>query len=198
MTGSGFTKGWGRVLCWNATTTRTSPLSICPHQSASLFPLVAAGFRAPDWSPWGLRRDDRLPWASFRPRLVHPCGWFRPRGVSSQRQCRRRLPATDAASYPCPPTAAQTAAGDSCVLAFGDSSSSDPQVKVLISFVPAPTASPVSQSTGASVTQGGSAGAASTSPATGSSTPGSANGGTLAFTGVPVLACGPSSWAASS
>ena len=94
-----------------------------------------------------------------------------------------------------PPRA--VSAGDLCVLAFGDSSSSDPQVKVLISFVPAPTASPVSQSTGASVTQGGSAGAASTSPATGSSTPARP---TVAPwpSRVPVLACGPSSWAASS
>ena len=30
--------------------------------------------------------------------------------------------ATDAASYPCPPTAAQVTAGDSCVIAFGDTS----------------------------------------------------------------------------
>jgi hypothetical protein len=73
------------------------------------------------------------------------------------------------------------------VLAFGDSSS-DPQVTVPISFVPAPTPSSGSQSSGSSVTQGGSAGAASASPSTASGT--SANGGTLAFTG-----SGPGVWA---
>ncbi len=31
-------------------------------------------------------------------------------------------PATDAAKFPCPPTAAQQAAGDTCVIAFGDAS----------------------------------------------------------------------------
>jgi hypothetical protein len=73
------------------------------------------------------------------------------------------------------------------VLAFGDSSS-DPQVTVPISFVPAPTPSSGSQSSGSSVSQGGSAGTASATPSTASGT--AANGGTLAFTG-----SGPGVWA---
>jgi len=98
-------------------------------------------------------------------------------------------PATDAAKYPCPPTPAQVSAGDSCVLAFGDSATADGQVTVPIAFVPAPTPSSgsgggtASQSGGA--TQSGSTAAAGTGPATAaSSTP-----GTLAFTGA-----GPGVW----
>ncbi len=49
-----------------------------------------------------------------------------------------QAPATDAPKYPCPPTAAQITAGDSCVLAFGDAGGK--QQTVNISFVPAPTA----------------------------------------------------------
>ena len=48
------------------------------------------------------------------------------------------VPATDAAEYPCPPTAAQIAAGDNCTVSYGDppeaSSKSAP-----ISYIPAPT-----------------------------------------------------------
>jgi hypothetical protein len=44
--------------------------------------------------------------------------------------------ATDAAIYPCPPTAAELAAGDSCTLSFGDQKGKTATVP--ISFVPAP------------------------------------------------------------
>jgi hypothetical protein len=74
------------------------------------------------------------------------------------------------------------------VLAFGDSSS-DPQVTVPISFVPAPTPSSGSQPSGSSVSQGGAASTASTSPSTASGTA-AGNGSTLAFTG-----SGPGVWA---
>jgi len=46
--------------------------------------------------------------------------------------------ASDAAKYPCPPTTAQQAAGDSCVVAFGDASGN--QATVNISFAGACTA----------------------------------------------------------
>ena len=39
-------------------------------------------------------------------------------------------PATDAAKFPCPPTAAQQTAGDSCVLAFGDASGGQAQTNI--------------------------------------------------------------------
>jgi hypothetical protein len=44
--------------------------------------------------------------------------------------------ATDAANYPCPPTAAELAAGDSCILSFGDQLGK--AATVPISFAPAP------------------------------------------------------------
>jgi hypothetical protein len=44
--------------------------------------------------------------------------------------------ASDAANYPCPPTAAELAAGDSCTLSFGDQLGKTATVP--ISFVPAP------------------------------------------------------------
>ncbi|HLM96731.1 MAG TPA: hypothetical protein VK283_10480 [Acidimicrobiales bacterium] len=97
-------------------------------------------------------------------------------------------PATDAPKYPCPPTTAQTSAGDSCVIAFGDSGSK--QQTVNISFVPAAAAS-TAQGGSASVTQAASTGtAAATTGAstTATSTP-STSASTLAFTGA-----GPGIW----
>jgi hypothetical protein len=102
------------------------------------------------------------------------------------------VPATDAASYPCPPTAAQVAAGDSCEIVYGDLAGK--QAAVDISFVPAPTVSPPASSSssssgGSSSTGTGTAGSSSagTSPSS-SSSPSSS--GTLAFTGA-----GPGLWA---
>ena len=94
-------------------------------------------------------------------------------------------PTTDAPKYPCPPTAAQVTAGDSCVLAFGDAGGK--QATVDISFVPAPTAS-TTQGGSAAVTQAAGTAGASTAAATGASTP-STSASTLAFTGA-----GPGIW----
>jgi len=94
-------------------------------------------------------------------------------------------PATDAPKYPCPPTTAQISAGDSCVIAFGDSGSK--QQTVDISFVPAAAAS-TAQGGSASVTQAAAAGSASTAATTATTTP-STSAGTLAFTGA-----GPGIW----
>ena len=96
-----------------------------------------------------------------------------------------RAPATDAPKYPCPPTAAQITAGDSCVLAFGDAGGK--QQTVNISFVPAPTTS-TNQPTTAAVTQAAGTAAASTAATTASTTP-STSASTLAFTGA-----GPGIW----
>jgi hypothetical protein len=46
-------------------------------------------------------------------------------------------PFTDAAAYPCPPTAAQLSIGISCVLSFGDEGGKEQNVD--ISFLPNPT-----------------------------------------------------------
>ena len=95
-------------------------------------------------------------------------------------------PATDAANYPCPPTAAQLAAGASCTLAFGDEGGA--AVTVPISYV-------MDATTGGG--GGGGTTTATTAPATSSSTAGSgttgaaaaaapttaASSGSLAFTG---------------
>jgi hypothetical protein len=77
------------------------------------------------------------------------------------------VPATDAASYPCPPTAAQVAAGDSCEIVYGDLAGK--QAAVDISFVPAPTVSPPASSSSSS--SGGSS-------STGTGTAGSSSAGT--------------------
>ena len=71
-------------------------------------------------------------------------------------------PYTDAANYPCPPTPAQRAASDSCVIAMGDTGGD--QVSVPISFnllVPAPptTVAPATQSSTATTARRGRAAA---------------------------------------
>jgi len=92
-------------------------------------------------------------------------------------------PVADAANYPCPPTAAQVAAGDQCSLAFGDSNGATQTV--LISFVSAPT--PGGGSSGASSGSSGTSGTANSST-TATTTPATA-ASTLAFTG-----SGPDTW----
>ena len=95
--------------------------------------------------------------------------------------------ATDAAKYPCPPTSAQTSAGDSCVIAFGDSGSK--QQTVNISFVPAPTPG-TGQGATAPVTQASNSGTpAATAGSTTATTTPSTSASTLAFTGA-----GPGMW----
>jgi Neocarzinostatin family len=94
-------------------------------------------------------------------------------------------PSADAAAYPCPPTAAQLAAGVTCVLAFGDAGGK--QATVPISFVPAPTAAAPAAATTAAATSTGSAGSASAT--SGSPTTVPSSGQPLAFTGV-----GPGLW----
>ena len=94
-------------------------------------------------------------------------------------------PATDAANYPCPPTAAQIAAGATCQLAFGDSGGKQQTVNIL--FVPAPTAS-TTPTTAASVSSSSGAAASSSGSTTATTTP-TTSASTLAFTGA-----GPGIW----
>ena len=94
-------------------------------------------------------------------------------------------PNADAALYPCPPTTAQLAAGDTCTIAFGDEQGKTASVP--IAFVPAPTPSPPgSGGAPATTTTTAPATAASTSTGTGA-TPAAAAPATaassLAFTG---------------
>ena len=90
--------------------------------------------------------------------------------------------ATDAASYPCPPTTAQLAAGYSCTLAFGDEGGKTATVP--ISFVPAPTPTPP-----------GTGGAATTTTVAGAATAASTSGGTTATTAAPTTAASSGSLA---
>ena len=83
-------------------------------------------------------------------------------------------PGADAANYPCPPTAAQLAAGATCQLDFGDAGGKSQAVP--ISFVSAPTPSAVTTAAGAPTNS-----ASTSSPTTAAST--------LAFTGP-----GPGIW----
>ncbi len=93
-------------------------------------------------------------------------------------------PTTDAATYPCPPTAAQQAAGDTCTLSFGDSSSTDPSVTVPIAFVPAPT-----PGSGTTTTTAAGGTTTTTNAATAAATKAATSASTLAFTGA-----GPDTW----
>jgi hypothetical protein len=88
-----------------------------------------------------------------------------------------QTPSADAANYHCPPTAAQIAAGASCVLAFGDAGGK--QGTVNISFVPAPT--PAAPVTAPAATAAATTTTAAPAPVTSAST--------LAFTGA-----GPGLW----
>jgi hypothetical protein len=94
-------------------------------------------------------------------------------------------PTTDAAAYPCPPTAAQTAAGDSCGLVFGDNGANNATQTVPIAYVPAPTPGSGTSTTTTSAAAAAAATAAQTAAATKAATTAS----TLAFTGA-----GPGTW----
>ena len=95
-------------------------------------------------------------------------------------------PTTDAANYPCPPTAAQQAAGDTCTLTFGDSAANGETQVVPIAFVPAPT--PGSGAT-TTTTTAAAATAAATAAQTAAATKAATSASTLAFTGA-----GPDTW----
>ncbi len=89
--------------------------------------------------------------------------------------------ATDAKAYPCPPTPAQTAAGASCTLDFGDEGGKTGTVD--ISFVPNATPSNGNPNTSSSSSSGSgssAAGTGSTAATTGAAT---TPGSSLAFTG---------------
>jgi hypothetical protein len=92
-------------------------------------------------------------------------------------------PATDAAKYPCPPTPAQTAAGDACTLSFGDSGGKTQTVP--IAFVPAPTPAAATTTT----TAAGAAGAAGAAATTAANQAAPTTPSSLAFTGA-----GPGTW----
>lgn len=189
VTGSGFTKGaTGAVLECN--NDKNQPTVALPAPISQAVPVSCSGISAAGLVTVGSDGSISTTFSIISPTSGPPCGGS-DLVTCPATDSAGKAPASDAANYPCPPTTAQLAAGDSCVLAFGDSSPSDPQVTTLISFVPAPTPSSGSQSSGSSVSQGGAAGTTSASPATGSSATGSsANGGTLAFTG-----SGPGVWA---
>ncbi|HYA67828.1 MAG TPA: hypothetical protein VED63_03755 [Acidimicrobiales bacterium] len=102
--------------------------------------------------------------------------------------------ATDAAKYPCPPTAAQVAAGNSCVIAVGDVAGDKVFVKIGFNGTGGPpvttttTANTTATTTGGSGS-GGSGSGGSESGGSGSSPSTSASTGELAFTG-----SGPGMW----
>jgi mucin-6/19 len=92
-------------------------------------------------------------------------------------------PYTDAAGYPCPPTAAQQAAGDSCVIAVGDTGGD--QIQIPISFNTAVPVPPTTIGTEAPA----SASASATTVAAAKTAATKASSGSLAFTG-----SGPGLW----
>jgi hypothetical protein len=93
-------------------------------------------------------------------------------------------PYTDAAGYPCPPTAAQQAAGDTCVIAVGDTGGD--QVTVPISFNTAVPVPPTTIGTEAPTSPGHST---ATTVAAAKTAATKAASGSLAFTG-----SGPGLW----
>jgi hypothetical protein len=91
--------------------------------------------------------------------------------------------ATDAALYPCPPTAAQLAAGDTCSIAFGDEGGKTATVPITFAATATPSTGgggvpPSTTPTTSPATSASTTGAAATAaPAT------AASSGSLAFTG---------------
>jgi hypothetical protein len=94
-------------------------------------------------------------------------------------------PAADAAKYPCPPTAAQIAAGDTCTLSFGDLGGK--QGTVPITFVPKATPAAGTTTTTAAAGAAAATSAATAAGATAAKPTTSAT--SLAFTGA-----GPGTW----
>jgi len=74
--------------------------------------------------------------------------------------------ATDAAKYPCPPTAAQIAAGDSCEITFGDANNDDVSQNISFASQSAPAATPTAPAPAAPSTP-----ATTTTPTTAKVTP---------------------------
>jgi hypothetical protein len=89
-------------------------------------------------------------------------------------------PYTDAALYPCPPTAAQLAAGDTCVIAAGDTGGD--QVTVPIEFNPNIAPPPATVPTAPPTAPGGGGTTATTAPKAKTAATGSSSSA-LAFTG---------------
>ena len=187
VTGSGFTKGAaGAVLECN--NDKSQPTVSLPAPVSQSVPVSCSGISVTGLVTVAADGSISTTFSIISPTPGPPCG------ASDLVTCPTTdsggtAPATDAANYPCPPTAAQTAAGDSCVLAFGDSSSSDPQVTVPISFVPAPTPSSGSGGSSASQSSGATASAAGSTASGSPATSASSTPGTLAFTG-----SGPGVW----
>jgi hypothetical protein len=107
-----------------------------------------------------------------------------------------KSPAADAASYPCPPTPAQQAAGDTCTLTYGDSNNDSAVVPIHFTGESTPTTTPPSPAA-AAPTSGTTAPAPAASAGTGAKTsagqstgsgasaasPTAASAGTVAMTG---------------
>lgn len=107
--------------------------------------------------------------------------------------------ATDAANFPCPPTAAQITAGVSCVIAFGDTANEQATQVITFSSAPPPTSTTTTTSTTAPITttskppSAGGTTTGGTSPSTTSpqksntttTTAKKSASGALAFTGSP-------------
>ena len=89
--------------------------------------------------------------------------------------------ATDAASYPCPPTAAQQAAGDTCVLAIGDQAGDRAIGTILFGTETAPTTTTTGAAGSSTTGAAGSSTTGSTTSTTGSTT--STTGSTTSTTG---------------
>ncbi len=177
VTGSGFdSKSAGAVLeCNNDSAQPTVDL---PAPISQTVPVSCSGISAAGLVTTGADGSLSAAFTIISPTTGPPCGGSNLVACPAT-DSGGKAPAADAANYPCPPTAAQLKAGDSCVLAFGDAGGK--QAKVSVSFVPSPTPSSGSQATGtqtsASAPTNGSAAAVATSPSS------------LAFTGP-----GPGLW----
>ena len=188
VTGSGFDNGSaGAILeCNNATSQPTVALGSPINQSVpvSCTGIEAAGLITTT-SSGAISTKFTIAAGTTGP----PCGGSYLISKCPATDSTGGSPTTDAAKYPCPPTAAQLAAGVSCALAFGDAGGK--QATVDIAFVPAPTPSAPAGSTSATSATSASVTGASTAAAgntTATSAP-STSASTLAFTGA-----GPGLW----
>ena len=74
--------------------------------------------------------------------LGPPCGPSPDAATCPATDSAGQDPTADAAKYPCPPTAAQQAAGDTCNLTYGDATGESASATILFGSEPAPSSTP--------------------------------------------------------
>ncbi len=190
--GSGFTKSSiGNVLeCNNAPNEPTAALG------APINNPVAVGCTAPSLTQL-VQTDASGNLASTQYKIAQgtigpPCGPSPAAVTCPATDSAGQSPAADAANYPCPPTAAQQAAGVVCQLNYGDAAGDSAMVTITFAGTSSPTTAPPTTAPPTTPTTRPATTATTTAPATGagSGTTAPSVSGTPAATG-SLAATGP-------